>query len=309
MTEWGISLDGFIHNHIMEGGVVDMHSLRGLQFSERMNLYEQLHQHGGGQRLVISRSPLRRLLRHLSPVDSTFRWLTAVEHPDALHIDVDSIAECVAQWTANNDGVVFLEGVNALFDAQGPVALFSLLAHLNRLSSGTNVSVFIVLDPLTFPPNVWTRISPLAPEWVNSQPEHEQSPVGGQQNPEDPHEENKLSRVRTSVSEVVLAQLVSLPENGFNSNLLSKRMLQWRRMGFDLTDMEPALKMDNMRDAYEVYSRVERTIREATDAMLELTRYPERFTVTQLERFTYRLLNLIDVKSTSKEVFAASLAD
>ena len=215
----------------------------------------------------------------------------------------------MAQWTANNDGVVFLEGVNALFDAQGPVALFSLMAHLNRLSSGTNVSVFIVLDPLTFPPNVWTRISPLAPEWVNSQPEHEQSPVAGQQNPEDPHEENKLSRVRTSVSEVVLAQLVSLPENGFNSNLLSKRMLQWRRMGFDLTDMEPALTMDNMRDAYEVYSRVERTIREATDAMLELTRHPERFTVTQLERYTYRLLNLIDVKSTSKEVFAASLAD
>ena len=291
------------------GGAVDMHSLRGLDYSERMNLYEHLHQRVGGQRLIISRSPLRRLLRHLSPVDSTFRWLTAVDHPDALPIDVDSIAECVTQWTANNDGVIFLEGVNALFDAQGPVALFSLMAHLSRLSSGTNISVFIVLDPLTFPPNVWTRISPLAPEWVNSQVEHEQSLVGGQTNPEEPNEESMLSHVRTSVNDVVLAQLVSLPENGFNSNLLSKRMLQWRRMGFDLADMEPALTMDNMRDAYEIYTRVEGTIREATDAMLELTRHPERFTVTQLERFTYRLLNLVDVKSTSNEVFAVSLAD
>ena len=59
--------------------------------------------------------------------------------------------------------------------------------------------------------------------------------------------------------ERVLTHLVSLPLAGFNKTLLAKRMLQWKRMGFDYSAIEPALSMNYMEEVHAVYASVERT--------------------------------------------------
>ena len=284
-----------------------MHSFRNPAFSSRMDLYERLHQDHGGSRLILSRSPLRRLLRYLSPVDTTFCWLTDVDHAHALPLDGKVVMDRIRTWTKDHDGVVVVEGLHLLFDAQGPGPLFSLLSSLNQLASSTNTAVVFALDPLSFPSNVWTRLSPLVPEWTPTTTDsrtHGAVELQTSGQPKD-HEIDTTPLVQ----ERVLAQLVSLPRVGFNSNLLSKRMLQWRRMGFDLTDLEPALSSSDVGEAYAIYASVESKIQIATDALLELNRHAERYSVTQFEHYSYRLLNLVDVDTTSSKVFHHTLPD
>ena len=293
----------------MEGGELNMHSLRSMGFSPRMDVYERLHLASGQQRLILSRSPLRKLLRHISPIDTTFRWLTGVDQPQSLPFDVDAVIDCLTQWCETNSGVVFIEGMDLLFDAQGPEALFSLMSTIDRLASTNESRFFFILDPLAFPSNVWTRLSPIVPEWMEptstspspALPVVELATTGEPKHP--------LVSLHQTGYERTIAQLVALPRAGFNGTLLSKRMLQWRRMGFDLTDLEPAISATDMDRAYELYARVETKIRTATDALLELERHHDRYSVTQFEQFTYRLLNLVDVEATSIKVLTEVLTD
>ncbi|MCH1585276.1 MAG: DUF835 domain-containing protein, partial [Flavobacteriales bacterium] len=256
----------------MEGRELNMHSLRSMGFSSRMDVYERLHLASGQQRLVLSRSPLRKLLRHISPVDTTFRWLTSIDQPQSLPFDVDAVIDCLIQWCEANTGVVFVEGMDMLFDAQGPEALFSMMSTIDRLASTNESKFFFILDPLAFPSNVWTRLSPIVPEWME--------PTTTLRSPALPvvvlaivgELEHPLVNLDQTAHDRMIAQLVALPRAGFNGTLLSKRMLQWRRMGFDLSDLEPAISATDMDRAYDIYASVETKIRTATDALLELER-------------------------------------
>jgi hypothetical protein len=61
-----------------------------------------------------------------------------------------------------------------------------------------------------------------------------------------------------------LTYLARLPRTGFTNQILVKRILQWRRMGLDVSRIEPALSY-TMDKAYELYKSVEEDVRKATE--------------------------------------------
>ena len=75
-------------------------------------------------------------------------------------------------------------------------------------------------------------------------------------------------------------------------------------MGFDLTELEPALSTGDNDKAYAIYREVEERIRNATEALLHLHASTDMFTVAELERWSYRLLNLVEVDETSAHVLS-----
>ena len=283
---------------VTEGTV---NALNITRFDQLMVMYDELSVEEDRSRLILSRSPTRRLLRHLSPHMTTFRWLTHLEANDSIHLSTEAIKSTIGAWAPEHtQGVVILEGLDAVFDEEGPVPVFALMAWLTELSQLHRLSIHLVLDPLTFPSNVWMRMSPLIASTVEEPPAPELSTT----NSVPTVEVESLRPIEQEVNQPVLAQLVALPKLGFHRGLLSKRMLQWRRMGFDLTELEPALSMGSNDEAYAVYREVEDRIRDATEALLHLHASSDMFTVAELERWSYRLLNLVEVEETSARVLS-----
>lgn len=278
-----------------------MNALHITRFDQLMVKYDDLSVEEGRPRLILSRSPTRRLLRHLSPHLTTFRWLTHLETNDSVHLSSEAIKSMLGSWAPEHtQGVVILEGLDAVFDEEGPVPVFALMAWLTELSHLHRLSIHLVLDPLTFPSNVWMRMSPLIASAVKEPPAPGMSTISSVP----AVEVQSLRPIEQEINQPVLAQLVALPKLGFHRGLLSKRMLQWRRMGFDLTELEPALSMGNNDEAYAVYREVEDRIRDATEALLHLHASADMFTVAELERWSYRLLNLVEVEETSAHVLS-----
>ena len=77
-----------------------------------------------------------------------------------------------------------------------------------------------------------------------------------------------------------------LPEIGFTREILVKRILQWRRMGIDVSGIEPALSY-NEDKAYMLYSAIEEDVRRATE----------------LERFIHENQDLLDVTQVAIDMF------
>ena len=110
-------------------------------------------------------------------------------------------------------------------------------------------------------------------------------------------------------SEAVITHLVSLPRLGFTSAVLARRMLQWKRMGFDLSALEPALSLTDMDDAFSVYRSVELDIVRAIDALRLLETHESALTVTEREMFNYRMMSLLDVEQNVQDLETPSLSE
>ena len=83
-----------------------------------------------------------------------------------------------------------------------------------------------------------------------------------------------------------LSILSRLPQIGFTQALLVKRILQWRRMGLDVSELEPALNYDS-NESYELYTLIEEKVRR----------------VVQLENYLYQNTNEIDASELSTALF------
>ena len=73
---------------------------------------------------------------------------------------------------------------------------------------------------------------------------------------------------------------------GFTKEILVKRILQWRRMGLDVSAIEPALAYEN-HHAYQLYKLVEEDVRRATE----------------LERFIHENHGVLDASQIAVDMF------
>ena len=80
-------------------------------------------------------------------------------------------------------------------------------------------------------------------------------------------------------------------------------MLQWKRMGFDLAALEPAMASNDMAKAHTIYAGVEADIIMAIDAIRLMEQRNQDLTVTERERFNYRFMSLNEVAEGYEELF------
>jgi len=57
--------------------------------------------------------------------------------------------------------------------------------------------------------------------------------------------------------------LTRLPESGFSKSILQRRVLQWRRMGLDVSEVESALYSSKTSLMYDTYAKIEEKVRRA----------------------------------------------
>ena len=58
----------------------------------------------------------------------------------------------------------------------------------------------------------------------------------------------------------------------------------------------------NLDDAHAIYATVEEKIRVSVDSIRLMDSHLDKLTVTERERFRYRLMNLIEVQQTTEQI-------
>jgi hypothetical protein len=252
---------------------------------------------------IYSRLPMRQILRYVASNKAELWWVS--EHQDARAVgpDVSTVEHHINANIGHSPALLVVEGVDWLVARSGAQEVLAWLQRLDRTAVEHNIDVVLPVDSLSVETQVWRRIASLAPALEN--------PLDADVGHLDEHTIESLGESSVAPGdapslddEQSVTHLVHLPLEGFTKSLLSKRMLQWKRMGFDLATLEPALAMSDMNQVHALYASVESTIVLAIDGLRLMERHREKMSVTEREMFNYRMMSLMDVEDHISELEA-----
>lgn len=255
-----------------------------------------------------SRLPTRQLLRYISLNRAEMWWISEYKTPSSINPSTSTLLQHLQKNSPSQHDVVVLEGLEWFLDREGDEVLLAMLQQLDSYARVVPFQIIMPVDPLAFDTRMWSRIKSIAPVITKGELEDSKAfneIVEGEKffihdESLDRTEESNIEPMKESQQEIV--HLASLPFQGFSHTILAKRMLQWKRMGFDLSELEPALSVPDLSYAYGLYAQTESTIILAVDALRFLTAHHEKLTVTEKERFHYRIMSLFDVENTANQL-------
>lgn len=257
------------------------------------------------KRICISRLPLRALLRHVSPSGTQCFWLSEHDSPSAIAPRCEDIERVLSHELVNAPSYAIVEGLDWMVNNDGEEAVLQFLQRLDRHCRDGNHAVIFVVDPLVFSSRFWPRLHAIAPS-VEPHTLHDVNSSEEQTTVEDHQVQSGTNE--NSQEDRKLVQLVSLPRRGFNKTILSKRMLQWKRMGIDVSELEPAMATDNMDKAHTIYAGVESMVRLAVDLCRVVETNHDKLSVTEREIMTFQIMQLSsvqDVQHRLEEILAS----
>lgn len=248
-----------------------------------------------------SRLPMRQLLRYIPSNKAEMWWLTDREDQRAVAPDIEVLEAHVSGQLGPAGSLLIVEALDWMASRSGEEATLAWLQRLDAIVRERDIDVVLPVDPLSLRVHFWRRLSGLAP--LLEQPLTKRlDVVDGDDRPVVEVAESDTMVEIVRADERVLTHLVSLPLAGFNKTLLAKRMLQWKRMGFDLSALEPALSMNDMQEVHAVYAAVEADVRLAIDGLRLMEHHHGRLSVSEREMFNYRMMSLTDVDQHVQEL-------
>ena len=100
-----------------------------------------------------------------------------------------------------------------------------------------------------------------------------------------------------------LSILSRLPQMGFTQALLVKRILQWRRMGLDVSELEPALNYET-NESYELYRLVEEKVRRVVELENYLYHNSDEIDASELSTALFRIKQLTGIEDLEKKYYS-----
>ena len=89
-----------------------------------------------------------------------------------------------------------------------------------------------------------------------------------------------------------LAFLIRIPREGYTKEIARKRILQWRRMGLDVSEAEPALFQDSDDAGFAIYQSVEHKVRRAIELDNRLDLLLEKGLKSDVTKMRFRIRQL-----------------
>ena len=255
---------------------------------------------------LITRVPSRRLLEQLDLNVLDTYWVTEQETNDSIKPDFTSIYKILNQnKDASKEQVMVIEGLEFIADRIGPDALLSEITRLVDDLSMFNYTCILCLDLLAMPTKIATKLKysleilEISDEHVTVT-EYEEEHVEPSMAPGE-HLEYELGKDGNPR----LVYLSKLPRLGFSNNILVKRILQWRRMGLDVSEIEPALKYQEDK-AYELYKLVEEKVRRAVDLDRFINSNSSSISASDLATDIFRLRQLTGLEELERKYYKST---
>ena len=255
---------------------------------------------------LITRVPSRRLLEQLDLNGLDTYWVTEQDTNDSVKPDFTSIYKILNRYKdASKEQVIVIEGLEFICDRIGPDALLSEITRLVDDLSMFNYTCILCLDLLAMPAKIATKLN-YALEILEISDEHVLVTEY-----EDEHVESTITPGEHMEFELGkdgnprLVYLSKLPRLGFSNNILVKRILQWRRMGLDVSEIEPALKYQEDK-AYELYKSVEEKVRRAVDLDRFINSNSSSINASDLATDIFRLRQLTGLEELERKYYQST---
>ena len=203
---------------------------------------------------LMSRMPPRRLLEHIDISKIELFWLTERDTEYSMPPNLESINREIISSKNVDETIIIIDGFEWLIDLHGKENILNFINDVSDRLHGSKVRVIFPIDELSFD-SVWiSRMKKIVRHInldipVSNFKEFEESTDISIQK-ESPREQMEFDLGVDGAPR--LSILSRLPQTGFTQALLVKRILQWRRMGLDVSELEPALNYDT-NQAYELY--------------------------------------------------------
>ena len=276
-------------------GVTSKNLLRGqlysCNFADGRSMFEWIDttsQSKDDHLVFVSRLPHRRLLDRIDVSKVETYWMTHRVGQAHIAPDLEQIHDLILSRISNHHGCIILEGLEWLVTLHGETVMLNFVRSLRDDLHRTQWSILIPIKPLAFN-SIWlARFHREAPEidleieGHNEVEIHVADEIG---------EEQTTNSLSTEEGLPILVMLNRLPEIGFTKPILRKRILQWRRMGLDVSEVEPALHLDSA-ESYELYAVVEEKVRRAGELEHLVDATQEHLTASEQTTCKFRIRQL-----------------
>ena len=232
----------------MSGRIYSIHAETTESFVET---FDQLDFLGNQSIIFVSRYPASRLLEMLDLSEIQCYWLTNTQSTGALEPSLEKINHFFESTISTGEGTLLMEGVEWLASLHGFDAVLSMLRSLSEKVAMSTWSIYLSISPLSFDQRELSRILREAPEFevTNTIVSHQQNHESGvNSDSNDVPSSVELDLNEDGTPKLVL--LTRLPRSGFTKQILQRRILQWRKMGLDTSEIESSLYSDDLGGIY-----------------------------------------------------------
>ena len=271
-----------------------VYSLNLVSQDEMLAFVDSYSMRDEDQVLLLSRLPQRRLLEHVDIDKVSSYWVTSQQVTGAIQPSLAEILDLVSSHAENGTGLAVVEGIEWLISIHGFDEVLKMALKLKDSISNKKWAVlFVVTDGImdAIQQTQWHR-EVLEWEIPHKVELSELSDIPSEDGIEIEDSEILLTVDRSSE----LSFLVKISREGYSKDVVRRRILQWRRMGLDVSEAEPALFQESDSDGYKIYRVVEEKVRRAIeldnrlDILLEMGWRSEvtkmRFRIRQLTGFS-----------------------
>lgn len=253
--------------------------------------------------VFISRYPASRLLDLLDISEIQCYWLSNSDSTGAIEPSLEKINHFSESLIASGKGILYIEGLEWLVSLHGFEAVHSMLRSLAETVAMSEWTIYLALYNSSFTSQELSRILREAPLFtVEKGDELVYEQIDDSTSTQDVSIQTNVEMDLNEDGTTKLVLLTKLPRSGFTKQILQRRILQWRRMGLDTSEIESSLYSNDVDSMYAEYITVEEKIRRAT----ELERYVvANITDTQERAIAlFRIRQLTGLDHLEREYFS-----
>ena len=278
-----------------------LYSLRYESQDKFLAIVDKFSQDSDKHAMLVSRSPQRRLLEHIDLDKVESYWMTTYDVLGAIQPSLEALEDLITSRVSNHQGVIFIEGVERLVALNGFSELMTMVMKIKDILHRRQWVVIFTINEEVFDEIQLAKWHKEVYPWTIV-------------------EKQALTNIDIDITEVLavesdnstiqehdlagnkLSFLTKIPKDGYTKDILRKRILQWRRMGLDVSAAEPALYSTSDDDGYLIYKRVEQNVRRAVELDNRLDLLEQRGIKSEVTKMRFRIRQLTGFDAVEKRI-------
>tara|TARA_B100000003_G_scaffold50629_1_gene44556 strand:- start:209 stop:1072 length:864 start_codon:yes stop_codon:yes gene_type:complete len=263
-----------------------------LAYVDKLSMRDQEHV------LLLSRLPQRRLIEHIDLDKVEAYWVTTQDVMGSIQPSLDQISDLITKRVENHTGIAIIEGIEWLISLHGFSEVLKFVMALKDSLHRKPWSILLVVAEDIFEEIQSAKWHREAPSWEIPK-QVELSEIESS--------DDKVSEISEKTEELVdnntsLSFLVRIPKEGYSKEIARRRILQWRRMGLDVSAAEPALFQESDEKGFEIYKSVEERVRRAIELDNRLDILEEKGLKSEVTKLRFRVRQLTGFDEVEKRI-------
>ncbi len=252
-----------------------------------------------GKIVFISRLPHRRLIEHFDLEKVESYWLTKQDSNGSISPELSTVYDMMSEIISKDVDLLVMEGCEWLISMHGFDDFYTMVIDLKDLIYDSSKSILFslavdVLDEINLSKWQEATINWTLPELVDNSIQSTDETV-------DVVEESHADLQNESLVST-LRFLTPINREGYSKEILRKRILQWRRMGLDVSELDTSLFTQDDDLGYSKYKQVEEKVRRAIELDNRLDLLDSKGWKSDVIKLRFRIRQLTGFDDVEKRI-------